>query len=466
MASFDEKPNPRFAEVNDEVLTDLINASTSKNTKKQIKYAVSILAEYALSIGSSLDAIEKLDKSELDSVLQKFYAACRKSDGNMYQKKSMQGIKFGLQRHFQAIHRSWDIIKDREFAESNKVFKSVMVKLKTVGLGSVRHKQPISSNDFSKIRDSDACDPETPRGLQNVVFINLMLFLCNRGQENLRELKPADFLLETDTDDAGLRYITRRDFFTKNNREDSDEKVGGKMYELPGNARCPVKSFLLYTSKLNPLCPAFWQKPREVTPADPEQPWYCNSPVGNNTLSQKMKVISTSAGCSTTYTNHCLRATCVTVLDREGFANRDIMTVSGHHSETSIKHYSKTSEEKMRAMSNAIAVQSMPMPTTTAMPLQQEPNTSAEPPPRPNVTRHQPPVVPAVVHEAFRAQVATSSTSTVATAALPPALLTDSQESVLLQEIAVNNITEMMSSNQNQTFYLQGCSVHFHNSKN
>ena len=179
-----------------------------------------------------------------------------------------------------------------------------------------------------------------------------------------------------------------------------------------------------------------------------------------------MKVISTSAGCSTTYTNHCLRATCVTVLDREGFANRDIMTVSGHHSETSIKHYSKTSEEKMRAMSNAIAVQSMPMPTTTAMPLQQEPNTSAEPPPRPNVTRHQPPVVPAVVHEAFRAQVATSSTSTVATAALPPALLTDSQESVLLQEIAVNNITEMMTSNQNQTFYLQGCSVHFHNGKN
>jgi hypothetical protein len=320
------------------------------------------------------------------------------------------------------------------------------------GLGSVQHKNPISPNDFKKIRDCDACDPLTPRGLQNMVFINIMLFLCNRGQENLRDMQPSDFLLETD--DEGIRFISRRDLFTKNNREDADEKIGGKMYELPGNPRCPVDSFLRYKAKLHPLCPAFWQKPREVALEDPEQPWYCNSPVGNNTLSKKMKVISTSAGCATMYTNHCLRATCVTVLDREGFASRDIMTVSGHHSETSIKHYSKTSDDKMRQLSNAIARKSMSTATAvkspTPAPLMTGPTTSfvsarPGPEPRPSVTRA--PVVPA---------------SDLDSMDLQP--LSDSQENVLLQDIAVSINNEMRTSS-NQTFSFSGCTVHIYNAK-
>ena len=44
MASGDGKPS-RFAEIDDEVLTYLINSSASKNTKKQIKFLVSILSE-------------------------------------------------------------------------------------------------------------------------------------------------------------------------------------------------------------------------------------------------------------------------------------------------------------------------------------------------------------------------------------------------------------------------------------
>ena len=489
MASLEEKPG-RFAKVDDTVLSNLVSSATSKNTHKQIKYAVTILSQYAISVGHSLDIIEAFSKAELDEFLQKFYAACRKTDGSMYLKKSMQGIKFGLQRHFQALHR-WDIVRDRDFAESNLVFKSVLVQLKMKGLGSVQHKNPISPNDFEKIRDCDACDPLTPRGLQNMVFINTMLFLCNRGQENLRDMQPSDFLLETD--DEGIRFISRRDMFTKNNREDADEKVGGKMYELPGNPRCPVDSFLRYKAKLHPLCPAFWQKPREVAPEDPEQPWYCNSPVGNNTLSKKMKVISTSAGCATMYTNHCLRATCVTVLDREGFASRDIMTVSGHHSETSIKHYSKTSDDKMRQMSNAIARKSMSTATAvklpTPAPLMTGPTTtsfvSARPGPEPRPIVTCAPVVPAIYKPPTPAPLMTGPITSFVSAtpgpeprpsvtrapAVVPAIdlesmdlqpLSDSQEKVLLQDIAVSINNEMRTSS-NQTFNLSGCTVHIYN---
>ena len=115
------------------------------------------------------------------------------------------------------------------------------------------------------------CDPYTPkRILERCLHQPHALPLQPRAGESPRN----ETIRLSRREDSGLRYITRWDLFTKNNRENCDEKIGGKMYELPGNARCPVKSFLLYMSKLHPLCPAFWQKPREVTPDD-QMPALC-----------------------------------------------------------------------------------------------------------------------------------------------------------------------------------------------
>ncbi|XP_071496907.1 uncharacterized protein [Diadema antillarum] len=183
-----------------------------------------------------------------------------------------------------------------------------------------------------------------------------MIYFCNRGRENLRSMTAEDFSLKTDED--GLRYITKRDQLTKNNREDQDESSNmGVMYEVPGCERCPVKSFLkynVYKSKLNPMCSCFWQKPKQKMPENGNDPWYCNAPLGVNTLRNKMKDISIKSGCSKIYTNHCLRATCITTLDFAGFHSRDIMTVSGHHSEQSIKNYSKTSDKRKKEMSTML----------------------------------------------------------------------------------------------------------------
>jgi hypothetical protein len=69
-----------------------------------------------------------------------------------------------------------------------------------------------------------------------------------------------------------------------------------------------------------------------------------------------MKTLSKLAGLSITYTNHCLRATCITTLDKQGFEARQIMSVSGQKSETSIRSYSRhVSEQKKREMSLALS---------------------------------------------------------------------------------------------------------------
>ena len=84
--------------------------------------------------------------------------------------------------------------------------------------------------------------------------------------------------------------------------------------------------------------------------------WYENVPVGKNYIGSKMKSMSTEAGLSRVYTNHCLRATGVTTLDKQGFEARHIMKVSGHKSETSIRSYSDlVDENKKKEMSLALS---------------------------------------------------------------------------------------------------------------
>ena len=79
--------------------------------------------------------------------------------------------------------------------------------------------------------------------------------------------------------------------------------------------------------------------------------------VGQRTLGEKMKKLSTDAKLSYNYTgSHSIRATVITVLDESGYEARHIMAVSGHKSENSIRSYAaRTSLSKKRKMSEALS---------------------------------------------------------------------------------------------------------------
>ena len=112
------------------------------------------------------------------------------------------------------------------------------------------------------------------------------------------------------------------------------------MYEKPG-PNCPVVSFELYLSHLHQLNEFLFQRPKRNASTS-EDVWYDNMVVGERTLGEKLKNISREAQLSKCYTNHSIRATAVTILDKSGFEARHIMAVSGHKNEASIRGYSKT----------------------------------------------------------------------------------------------------------------------------
>ena len=101
------------------------------------------------------------------------------------------------------------------------------------------------------------------------------------------------------------------------------------MYEKPG-PNCPVVSFDIYLSHLNPLNEFLFQRPNGN--ASTSEDVWCDMVVGERTLGEKMKNISRENFPSVTQTIQSGR-------QLSGFEVRHIMTVSGHKNEASIQSY-------------------------------------------------------------------------------------------------------------------------------
>jgi len=111
----------------------------------------------------------------------------------------------------------------------------------------------------------------------------------------------------------------------------------------------------LFLSKLNPECEALFQYPkRNWRPSD--KIWYENRPLGINKLSKIMYDISSAAGLSCIYTNHSVRATAITLWSTASLTNREVMAISGHRNESSLKSYhSMPSVTQLRKCSDVLA---------------------------------------------------------------------------------------------------------------
>ena len=86
----------------------------------------------------------------------------------------------------------------------------------------------------------------------------------------------------------------------------------GRMYKTGDDSSDSFNALQLYISKLDPNCSAFYQYPKRKW--SPECLIWCeNRPLGVNKLGDMMKDICAEAELSQKYTNHCVRATAITL---------------------------------------------------------------------------------------------------------------------------------------------------------
>lgn len=122
-----------------------------------------------------------------------------------------------------------------------------------------------------------------------------------------------------------------------------------------GTDRCPVKSFVKYLEKRNNSTDRLFLHPKNSY-SEVDDVWFRNEPIGPHKMKVFMKNLSKSAKLSREYTDHCVRSTCITLLDYCGFQSRHIKTISGQRNEASLSSYCyDTSDKQKKSMSDALS---------------------------------------------------------------------------------------------------------------
>lgn len=96
----------------------------------------------------------------------------------------------------------------------------------------------------------------------------------------------------------------------------------------------------------------YYLRPRQAACDNPElhDVWYCNVPVGKNSLAKIVANLCEKAGFSGFYTNHSLRATAATRLYDAGVDEQLICEKTGHKS-NAVRSYKRTSAEQKQRVS-------------------------------------------------------------------------------------------------------------------
>ena len=123
------------------------------------------------------------------------------------------------------------------------------------------------------------------------------------------------------------------------------------MPELPQNKYCPVQSFLTYKTSLTHDKDFLWQKSKMIKfPANGKGTWCRPQRVGHNPINSFITDLAKSCGLGhKRYSNYSLKVTAISSLTRENFSNKQIMSITGHKSMSSLAIYQKVStNEKLR----------------------------------------------------------------------------------------------------------------------
>ena len=324
----------------------LENHNVPASTKAQMLQHVSRFRQFLQQKNLSTE-FETIPNVMLNKYLTYFYSELRKRDGNYYSPPSLICIRASIQRHFNFLGKTVNILSDTEFGRANRMLKAMVGKYLRSPNRSLPEEKfpPIEEVDMKKLRAY--FDRKTPLVVLEEFAFNCMYFLGLRGRETLRELDKESFSA-VELDSEGRRFFRLVGNFNSKNCKGStsakefENARKTRVYECKDRPEeCPVECYLLFVSKLpEHFSSGLFPKP-SVRPKSTND-WFCEKlPVGKNFLGELMSKLSQKADLSKRYTNHCVRVTTVSVLKEQGYTNDDICHVTGHKNPASVQRYVK-----------------------------------------------------------------------------------------------------------------------------
>lgn len=222
--------------------------NTSENLDEGVRRAVIALSDFARQKDKDFQYVISLGPSELGVFLKEFYLQLRTQtdeDGSSAV-ANLQRVRADLNEYFKKA-TDVDITVGNDFSECNSVIdenpvKDTCVKNTVMKKHSRQRTFTFETNELRQIYLSDAMNLDQPESLQNKVFFDICMYICNRGKDFLRLMTKNDF--EVSTDQNGRRYV----WLKYNSKFSFSEVAGGttaesvkgsqigeRMYERPGN---------------------------------------------------------------------------------------------------------------------------------------------------------------------------------------------------------------------------------------
>ena len=310
-----------------------------ENTKKATLKWVTVFNEYLAEKGIGFD-FGTGGAEELSLILSQTYKELRQKNGEPYSKSSLLGFRAAIQRHLRQLHRDINIFDDREFTTANEILDAQLKKQKREGdLKPVKHKEPLTDGDFSKLMQYFRTH-EDPVSLTEKVWFYITYHFCLRASESQAMLRVEDF--EEKHDEQEQPYFVLSTSFTSKNHQGGMTSVRDTVSEGRIQAPSQVAAMKLLFSNLDKSDRIFQMAKKSYSS---EGKWYTVCQIGKNTISAMMKRLSTKARLSKVYTNHCVRATCITRLTAQGVDPQSILGTSGHRSVQSLCTYNRSSDQ-------------------------------------------------------------------------------------------------------------------------
>ncbi|CAN7984547.1 unnamed protein product, partial [Ixodes pacificus] len=241
-------------------------------------------------------SLRELDKPLLAALAGEFLEQTRSRQGTLYGARALRRFQIGLNNYLRTVFGAdFDLARDPAFSDAALPRPPAVVKLCPVASnGQSADAVIIGAEDLTKIGQYFWKVINTPRGLQQKVWFDLMIHLGSEGIENQHSMRKDSFVILKSQSDGRRRLQWKVD----------GQSRGAPVFDDPENPLCPVKTFQLYLTKLNVSCPSLFQRPHDgITKAS--RFWFHMFPLNNTMLALMMYDISKDAGLSRVYPNFC-----------------------------------------------------------------------------------------------------------------------------------------------------------------
>lgn len=241
------KKTKRHVTVTEKGVDEILEKRKRPNTNRATKLWFACFTEYLEE--KELPKVEEISNDDLPKILEQFYTEVRKKEAKnvppeemkddirLYKNSSMKAIRGALARHFKET-RSIDIIASEKFIRANEVFKGVQQINKAKGLGTIISKPPIDDSDLHRITTyfkAGMAGPPNAELLQECLLFYIILYMCRRGRENLRDMTKDTFRAAVDPEDGRTYVFQAVDEADKNHSHlDTSNSNDGQIYAVPG----------------------------------------------------------------------------------------------------------------------------------------------------------------------------------------------------------------------------------------